>query len=224
MKRAEYPIALRSLIQELKRLPGIGSRSAERIALWMTRNADARPQNLAKAIHNLQESVTTCTECGFFSDAATCGVCTDPNRDNRFLCVVEQATDILPIERSGAFTGLYHALGGKLSPLDHIGPDALRIPELLRRITIQSPSEIILALGADVEGEATAQYLADLLRSHSISVSRLAQGIPAGTGLEYTDELTLNRALSGRILVQSPRFSATFTESITPSPTSSSHA
>ena len=198
MKRAEYPHPLRSLIEELKRMPGIGARSAERIALWMLQSRDAHPESLGRAIARVQETVHSCALCGFFTETDPCALCADPGRDRHFLCVVEQPTDILPIERSGAFHGLYHALGGKISPLDHVGPEALRIPALLQRLKEHPPQEVILALGADVEGEATAHYIADLLSAYPLKISRLAQGLPAGAGLEYADQLTLSRALTGR--------------------------
>ena len=204
MKRAEYPPPLRTLIEELKRLPGIGARSAERIALWMLQSRDAHPESLGRAIAKVQETVHSCTQCGFFTETEPCALCSDPGRDRHFLCIVEQPTDILPIERSGAFHGLYHALGGKISPLDHVGPEQLRIRELLARLQADPPAEIILAMGGDVESEATSHYLADLLREFPIPLTRLAQGMPAGAGLEYTDELTLARALSGRTRLSLP--------------------
>jgi len=199
MKRAQYPVPLQRLIAELKRLPGIGARSAERIALWMIQSPDAHPESLGHAIQEVKASVHSCSQCGFFTDSDPCHMCTDPSRDPHLLCVVEQPTDVLPMERSGAFHGLYHALGGKISPLDHVGPEALRIPSLLDRLKIQMPTEIVLALGVDVEGEATAHYLAHLLHEYPVKITRLAQGLPAGSGLEYADELTLSRALSGRV-------------------------
>lgn len=204
MKRAEFPSPLRTLIDELKRLPGIGARSAERIALWMIQSRDAHPESLGRAIERVQQCVHGCSQCGFFTEADPCQLCTDPNRDPHLLCVVEQPTDVLPIERSGAFHGRYHSLGGRISPLDHVGPEALRIPELLRRIQEQAPTEIILALGGDVESEATAHYLAEVLRDSPARISRLAQGMPAGAGLEFTDELTLSRALAGRTRMGAP--------------------
>lgn len=204
MKRAEYPHPLRSLIEELKRLPGIGARSAERIALWMLQSRDAHPESLGRAIAKVQEAVRCCPLCGFFTETDPCALCAAPDRDRHSLCIVEQPTNILPIERSGAFHGLYHALGGKISPLDHVGPEQLRIRELLERLQAEPPSEIILALGGDVESEATAHYLSDLLRTFPIPVTRLAQGMPAGAGLEYADELTLARALSGRTRLTPP--------------------
>lgn len=198
MKRVEYPAALSALIGELKRLPGIGPRSAERIALWMVQSRDSKPENLARAIGDLLAEVRPCTRCSFFASDELCEICRDPNRDSTQLCVVEQPTDILPLERSGAFRGLYHSLGGRISPLDHVGPGDLRIDQLLERIRNEQPAEVILALGADVEGEATANYLTGLLKTTPVTLTRLAQGIPAGGGLEYADELTLSRAISGR--------------------------
>lgn len=201
MKRAEYPAAVRALVAELKRMPGVGLRSAERIALWMIQSRDARPGEIARAIGVVTETVQACPRCGFFTTEALCDLCTDPARDSALICVVELPTEILPLERTGAFRGRYHALGGRISPLDHIGPDDLRIDALLARIKVEAPSEIILALGADVEGEATANYLAGLLREFPVAVTRLAQGMPAGSGLEHADELTLSRAMSGRTRV-----------------------
>lgn len=198
MKRAEYPPPLKLLIAELKRLPGIGARSAERIALWMLQSTDSHPTTLARAIELAEASVHPCPLCGFFTETDPCSLCSDPTRDPKILCVVEQPTDILPLERSGAFHGTYHALGGRISPLDHVGPESLKIPQLIERISTKQPDEVILALSADVEGEATAHYIADALQSMPVRVTRLAQGIPAGAGLEYADELTLSRAMSGR--------------------------
>jgi len=198
MKRVEYPGPIGELVAQLRRMPGIGPRSAERIALWMNQSRDARPGEIARAILAAAEGVQPCVQCGFFSTAPLCEICADPSRNLELLCVVEQATDILPLERTGVFRGRYHALGGRIAPLDHVGPEQLRIEELLRRIDHEYPREIILALGADVEGEATANYLADLLRDKPVSLTRIAQGLPAGGGLESADELTLTRALSGR--------------------------
>lgn len=198
MKRVDYPAGIRTLISELKRMPGIGARSAERIALWMIQARDARPAEMARAIANITESIRPCSQCGFFTDAGLCEICSDPQRDAKLLCVVEQATDILPLERTGTFRGRYHALGGRISPLDHIGPEDLRIDALLKRISADQPGEVILALASDVEGEATANYLAGLLRDSGISMTRLAQGLPAGGGLDHADELTLSRAINGR--------------------------
>ncbi len=198
MKRADYPAPITELVAQLRRMPGIGPRSAERIALWMNQSRDARPIEIASAIQAAAEIVRLCERCGFFSTAPLCDICRDASRNGDLLCVVEQATDILPLERTGVYRGRYHALGGRIAPLDHIGPEQLRIEELLSRIDAEAPREVILALGADVEGEATANYLADLLRAKPVAVTRIAQGLPAGGGLESADEFTLSRALSGR--------------------------
>ena len=199
MNRADFPEPVRSLINEFKRLPGIGPRSAERIAIWMLQNPKADPAALSGAILTAHQTVRPCPVCGFFSTDAGCGICDDSRRDPHMLCVVEQATDVLPLERSGAFRGFYHSLGGKLSPLDRVSPEDLRIPSLLRRIDgSDGEIEVILALGADVEGEATSNYLIELLRGRNCRLSRIAQGLPAGGGLEHADELTLLRAMQGR--------------------------
>lgn len=198
MKRVGYPPAIQSLVAELKRMPGIGPRSAERIALWMVQSRDARPAELARTIAETTASIHACPRCGFFATETLCEFCADDTRDRTQLCVVEQATDILPLERTGAFRGRYHALGGRIAPLDHVGPEDLRIDALVERVKTDAPAEVILALGADVEGEATANYIAGLLRDLPVKTTRLAQGLPAGGGLEHADELTLSRALSGR--------------------------
>ena len=199
MKRVEYPSALRELVAQLKRMPGIGPRSAERIALWMVSARNARPGEIAAAISSVTQSVKPCARCGFFTTEALCEICVDEGRASDVICVVEQATDILPLERTGAFRGRYHALGGRISPLDHVGPEDLRIDALIQRVRKEQPAEVILALSSDVEGEATANYLAGLLRECPVQVTRIAHGLPAGGGLEHADELTLSRALSGRV-------------------------
>jgi recombination protein RecR len=177
----------------------VGPRSAERIAVWLLQNPKANSGALAEVMLVAKETIRPCTVCGFFATAEGCDVCDDSSRDDRILCVVEQATDVLPLERSGAFRGRYHCLGGKLSPLDRVGPEDLRIPPLLRRIeTAVEEIEVILALGSDVEGEATANYVAELLRGRNCKLTRIAQGLPAGGGLEHADELTLLRAMQGR--------------------------
>lgn len=199
MKAADFPEPVRQLIGQLKRLPGIGPRSAERVAVWLLQNPKADPAALADALQTAKETIRPCPVCGFFATDEGCAVCDDPKRDDHMLCVVEQATDVLPLERSGSFRGRYHCLGGKLSPLDRVSPEDLRIPELLRRVDAATEEiEVILALGSDVEGEATANYLADLLRGKNCRLTRIAQGLPAGGGLEHADELTLMRAMQGR--------------------------
>jgi recombination protein RecR len=196
VKNADYPEPFRILVRELRRLPGVGPRSAERMALWLLEES-GRPTLLAEALGGARDGVTRCTACGFFSESEMCGVCADTEREP-ILCVVERATDVLPIERTGAFRGHYHVLGGRLAPLEHVGPEDLRLRELTVRLENGPYSEVILALSTDVEGEATANYLAELLAPRGVSITRLAQGMPAGGGLENADELTLSRALSGR--------------------------
>jgi len=198
MRRIEYPAAIKALVAELKRMPGVGPRSAERIALWMIQSRDARAGEIARAIGDATQTIKPCTRCGFFTTDLLCEICSDPAREAGLICVVEQPTEILPLERTGAFRGRYHALGGRIAPLDHVGPEDLRIDALIERIKTEQPTEIILAVGADVEGEATASYLAGILRELPVTVTRLAQGLPAGGGLESADELTLSRAMSGR--------------------------
>ena len=198
MASVEYPEEVRSLVAELKRLPGVGPRSAERIAMYLLQSKKASPLDLAKSLQDCQEKVTSCETCGFFVGQLDCPGCDEKGRETTTLCVVEQATDVLPIERSGVFRGLYHCLGGRLSPLDDVRPEDLRIGGLIRRVRETAGVEVIIATSSDVEGEATANYLADALANLDCSVTRLAQGLPAGGGLEFADELTLSRAFEGR--------------------------
>jgi len=198
MAAIEYPESVRHLVLALKQLPGIGQRSAERLAIWLLSHRGAAGQ-LAECVTDAVRQLEACPTCGFFlQQDRPCSVCGDPMRDDASLCVVEQPTDVLPLDRTGAFKGRYLVLGGRLSPLDNVGPDDLRIALLLDLIRQRQVREVILALGSDVEGEATAHYLADLLQPLGIRVTRLAQGLPAGGGLEQCDELTLFRALQGR--------------------------
>jgi recombination protein RecR len=202
LRRTDYPPLIQELIRQLRRLPGIGPRSAERIALWIVQTKDARASEIAQAISQTVQGIRPCLKCGFFSESDLCVICSDAARDATSLCVVEQPTDILSLERTGIFRGLYHSLGGRLSPLDHVGPENLQIDSLERRVCEERPQELILALGVDVEGEATAGYLADLLAREGLRITRIAQGLPAGSGLENADELTLARAFGGRIAVR----------------------
>ena len=196
MTNADYPESFRVLVRELRRLPGVGPRSAERMALWLLEE-NGRPTSLGDALVAARDGVKRCRDCGFFSEEDICFVCADSGRE-AILCVVERATDILPIERSGAFRGHYHVLGGRLAPLEHVGPEDLRLAELTSRLSAREYREVILALSTDVEGEATANYLVELLSPRGLAVTLLAQGMPAGGGLENADELTLSRALHGR--------------------------
>lgn len=195
----DYPPTLQRLIAQLKSLPGLGPRSAERLMLWMMQAGRDRVPPLAQTLASLANEVAACEDCGFFLEqGSACLLCHNPKRNPRLICVVEQAADVLRLERSGAFHGLYHVLGGKLSPLDNITPQDLRLETLLHRVKALEAEEVILALGSDVEGEATASYIMDLLRPSGITISRLAQGMPAGGALDHVDELTLYQALSGR--------------------------
>lgn len=183
---------------QLRHMPGVGPRSAERIALWMIRAKSDQPEQISNAISTARQTVRPCVRCGFFTTDELCEICSDPTRASDELCVVEQATDILPLEKTSAFRGRYHSLGGRISPLDHVGPDDLRIKELVARVEQEKFVEVILALAADVEGEATTNYLVELLKPTGVTITRIAHGLPAGGGLESADELTLSRALSGR--------------------------
>jgi recombination protein RecR len=198
MKRTEYPAAIRALIVQLRQMPGVGPRSAERIALWVVQARGTQPEAIARAISEARAAIHPCRLCGFFATAELCEICADPSRAEGLLCVVEQPTDILPLEKTSAFRGKYHSLGGRISPLDRVAPEDLRIAELIERVEDEKPNEIIFALAADVEGEATTHYLVDLLQKYEVRLTRLAHGLPAGGGLESADELTLSRALSGR--------------------------
>ena len=198
MRKIEYPAAIRELITQLRQMPGVGPRSAERIALWMVQARGEQPDAIARAIAATRAAIRPCRQCGFFTMEELCEICADPSRTSEQLCVVEQPTDILPLEKTGAFKGRYHSLGGRISPLDHIAPEDLRISELLARVESEGFAEVILALAADVEGEATTNYLVTLLKQHPVALTRIEHGLPAGGGLESADELTLYQALSGR--------------------------
>jgi recombination protein RecR len=198
VKRPDYPAAIRDLIAQLRQMPGVGPRSAERIALWMVQTREPQPEGIARAINEARAAVRPCGRCGFFATAELCEICADETRAKELLCVVEQPTDILPLEKTSAFRGRYHSLGGRISPLDRVAPEDLRIAALIERVEKEKPEEIIFALAADVEGEATTNYLVELLKKYPVTLTRIAHGLPAGGGLESADELTLYRALSGR--------------------------
>jgi recombination protein RecR len=199
MKPVDYPEPFQQLARQLRRLPSIGPRSAERIALWLTTSPDTHIEALVDALSVAGRDMHSCARCGFFATGRDeCAICSNPDRAGREICVVETATDVLPLERTGFFPGRYHTLGGRLAPLDNVGPEDLRIDSLVARIGEEKPTEVILALSADVEGEATANYLAEVLAPSGVPVSRIAQGLPAGGGLEHADQLTLQRALQGR--------------------------
>ncbi len=192
------PDPLVSLIAALSRLPGIGPRSAERLGLHLVQTDPALVTQLARALVDARQRIRTCEECGALTETNPCAVCTDSGRDAGLLCVVERATDILVLEKAGTFRGRYHVLGGRLSPVNGVGPEDLRLGELVRRLARGEVKELVLALGTDVEGDATAHYLAERFATASVRVTRLAAGLPAGSGLDFADELTLSRALEGR--------------------------
>lgn len=199
MASADYPGPILKLITLLRGLPGLGPRSAERMALWLMEQGPSRSGPLAQALGALAHEVEACEECGFFIERGKgCELCDGARRDRSLICVVERAADVLRLERSGAYKGLYHVLGGKLSPLDNVTPEDLRIEALQGRVAKGLAKEVILAVGSDVEGEATAGYLADVLAGSGVAVSRLAQGMPAGGALDHVDELTLYQAMNGR--------------------------
>ena len=203
MASVDYPEPFKVLVAQLKKLPGIGPKSAERIAIWLMQQGGGVSDSLAESVATAGREIRECEVCGFFSTAeAGCVICSGVGRDRSLLCVVEQPADILPIERSGAYRGSYHALRGRISPLENVGPEDLRISELIARVREVRFSEVILALSADVEGEATGNYLREILSEFpEIRMSRLAQGIPVGGGLENADELTLFRAMEGRVVM-----------------------
>ena len=196
MARMIRPLA--NLYEQLRRLPGVGSKTAMRLAYHIIYMPEGEVQQLAEALSNAKKSIHYCSQCYNLTDGDKCAICSDPSRDRFTICVVEQPQDIAAMERSRGYNGLYHVLHGVLSPLDGVGPDKLRIRELFQRLQQESISEIIIATNSDVEGEATATYLAQLLKPIGITVSRIAHGLPMGGDLEYADEVTLSKALENR--------------------------
>ncbi len=192
------PEPITALTAALSKLPGIGPRSAERLALHLVQTDMATVRHLAGTILLARERIQFCAICGALTEQSPCPTCTDVRRDATLVCVVEKAVDILSIEKSGTFRGKFHVLGGKISPLDGVEPDDLRIAGLESRLTTEPVREVIIALGTDVEGDATSNYLAKRIARPGLKISRIAYGLPAGSGLEFADELTLNRALEGR--------------------------
>ena len=192
------PEPIAALIAALMRLPGIGRRSAERIALHLVQADAAQSKELAEAVTRARELIHFCSTCGALTERSPCVLCEDPRREASVLCVVERAVDVLSIEKSDAYRGRFHVLGGRISPLDGVEPEDLRIAQLERRLKAEPIQEIILALGTDVEGDATSSYLARRLARPGLNITRIAHGLPVGSGLEYADQLTLTRALEGR--------------------------
>ena len=193
-----YEGAVQDLIDELGRLPGVGPKGAQRIAFHLLAADQVDVQRLVDALHQVKERVTFCRTCGNIAESEECRICIDPKRDNTVLCVVEEPKDVVAIERTREFRGRYHVLGGSINPIEGIGPDDLRIRELLGRLSDGSIVEVILATDPNLEGEATATYLARTIQPLGVTVSRLASGLPVGGDLEYADEVTLGRAFEGR--------------------------
>ena len=193
-----FPAALERLSEQFARLPGIGSKTAQRLAFQVLSMPQEQAQEFADAILDAKRTVHTCPVCQNLTDQELCGICADSTRDHTTICVVAEPRDVIAMERSREYTGVYHVLHGVISPLNHVGPDDIRIRELLHRVAEEDIKEVIIATNPDTEGEATAMYIARLLRPFSIRVTRLAYGIPVGGHLEYIDEVTLMRALEGR--------------------------
>src|SRR5436305_11946768 len=195
---AALPEPVLQLIAALNKLPGIGPRSAERIALHLVQTDPAVVRQIAQTISETRDRIRSCPICGALTEAVPCGICADSRREEGLVCVVERPVDIISIEKAGSFRGKFHVLGGKISPLNGVEPADLRIAELESRLGKEPIGEIVLALGTDVEGDATSFYLAKRLAAKGIKVTRIAHGLPAGSGLEFADEVTLGQALEGR--------------------------
>jgi recombination protein RecR len=200
-----YPQSILNLINCLCRLPGIGRKTAERLAMHMLRAPRQEANQLAAAISDLKNKVRLCSQCYGLSDSEVCAICRDPARDASVLCVVETPADMAAIEKSGAFHGRYHILQGVLSPMDNVGPRDIRIPELIGRVKKGSVREVVLATSTSIEGESTASYIAEQLQSCSVQISRIASGIPMGGDLKYIDQVTLKRAMEKRHGITSRR-------------------
>jgi recombination protein RecR len=192
------PNPINELLAALNTLPGIGPRSAERLALHLVQSEAVAVRQLAQAILNARERIRPCPNCGALTEQVPCSICADSRRDAALVCVVERPVDIISVEKSGTYRGKFHVLGGKISPLNGVEPEDLRIADLEKRLGSEPIKEIILALGTDVEGDATSYYLAKRFSAKGVKVTRLAHGLPAGSGLEFADELTLSRAMEGR--------------------------
>jgi recombination protein RecR len=192
------PSPLRRVLEDFERLPGIGQKSAQRIAFYLLHQSPTHAEALSRHIAELHTTIHTCPECGMLTEKSRCSICSESHRDKTVLCVVETPLDVLAIERTGEYNGMYHVLGGTLSPLDNIGPEELNIQKLTDRIKKEKIREVILALNPSTEGEATSLYLKNALENTPVTVTRLAQGLPTGAALEYADNLTITRALTGR--------------------------
>jgi recombination protein RecR len=194
----DYPRPVQNLIALVAKLPGIGKRSAERIALHLMKANPDVSRQLAQAILETKSKIRNCSRCGNYTETDPCEICEAPRRDQSIICVVEGPNDILSLEKTGSFTGVYHALMGRISPLNGIGPEQLRIAALIERVRREKPAEVVIALGSEVESDATAHYIGELLKPLGIAVTRIGLGLPAGSALEAADEVTLTNALAGR--------------------------
>jgi recombination protein RecR len=193
-----YPASIQNLIKNIARLPGIGEKTAERLAMHLLRVPRHEAEQLAQSILNIKDKVRFCTRCFALSDGDLCNLCSDPARDPSLLCVVEQPTDMVAVEKSGAFHGMYHILSGALSPMNGIGPENIRIRELMDRVQKDQVQEVVLATNTNVEGEATASYIAQVLEKYQIRVTRIASGVPMGGDIKYVDQVTLKKAMDTR--------------------------
>ncbi len=198
MDAARFPPSLERLVELISKLPGLGRKSAARLALHILRHSAEEAEELSQAILDVKQRVRLCRVCSNFTELEICYICTDPKRDHSVICVVETPGDVLRLEKSGAYRGLYHVLGGTLSPLDGIGPNDLRVAELFERAKDETVREVILATNPTTDGDATALYLVRALRTNGLAVSRIARGVPVGAELEHVDEVTLASALESR--------------------------
>lgn len=195
---AILPPSVESLIQEFAKLPGIGPRTAERLTFYLLRGEDDKTAELGQAVLDLRQNVRTCSLCANLTEQNECVICQDPKRERQVIAVVEEPLDVVAIEKTGLYHGLYHVLGGVISPIDGIGPDELQVPSLIKRAAGGEVAEIILATNPSTEGETTAMYIRKQLEPYNLKITRLARGLPVGGDLEYADQITLGRALEGR--------------------------
>jgi len=194
-----YPQPMNRLIHELSKLPGVGPKTAQRLAFYLLTLSEEEVGRLAESMLEAKHKIVFCGICGHLTEVSPCLICVDSNRDDSLLCVVEEPKDVIAMEKTRVFKGRYHVLGGALSPLEGVGPDDLRLKELLRRVQTGRLQEIIIATDPNVEGEATALYLSKILKPLGLKITRLARGLPVGGDLEYADEITLGKALEGRV-------------------------
>ena len=195
---SHYPASILNLVKSIAKLPGIGEKTAERLVMHILRAPLREAEELSRNILEVKQKIRLCSRCYSLSDDEICSICSDPTRDEHSVCVVEQPADLVALEKAGAFRGKYHVLGGVLSPMNGIGPEDIRIPELISRVENRGVKEIVLATSTNVEGEATASYLAQRLEKYSVNVTRIASGVPMGGDLKYVDQVTLKRAMETR--------------------------